>query len=142
MHPRDKQTRIGARNDVVDVEPDTIITLGKVGTTSVRAWKQYQEATWWKRSRGMRRFSQLHDSDQSSLWKLQSGQWSEIIPQSLPRWHAVAKRFHGFIYYDNRYSLLKLFQYVNVAAAHVKEGATPIIRPFREILPFSTNLLL
>jgi len=35
MHPGDKQTRVGARNDVVDVEPDTVNTSGKVGTTSM-----------------------------------------------------------------------------------------------------------
>ena len=33
-HPRDKQTRVGARNDVVDVKPDTVNMSGKVGVTS------------------------------------------------------------------------------------------------------------
>jgi len=62
----------------------------------------------------------------------------ELAPLAV---YTVAKGFHGFIYYDYRYPLSKLVQYVNVAAAHVKEGATPIIRPFREILPISTDFL-
>ena len=33
-HPSNKQTGVGAQCDVVDVEPDTIKTLGKVGVTS------------------------------------------------------------------------------------------------------------
>ena len=32
-HPRDKQTRVGAWNDVVDIKPDTVNTSGKVGVT-------------------------------------------------------------------------------------------------------------
>ena len=30
-HPRNKQTRVGARNDAMDVEPATVNTSGKVG---------------------------------------------------------------------------------------------------------------
>ena len=33
-HPRNKQTRVGARDDIVDVEPDTINTPSKVDITS------------------------------------------------------------------------------------------------------------
>ena len=32
-HPRDKQTRVGVWNDVVDIKPDTVNTSGKVGVT-------------------------------------------------------------------------------------------------------------
>jgi len=62
--------RGGGRRDREQGSPESL----SISTFPHSLWmwpgRQGLQATWCKRSRDMRRVSQLHDSNQNSLWKL------------------------------------------------------------------------